>query len=95
MAVIGAAVPVTMAAPGLSTLTLFTVTKGWNGELPPGKMLSSKRHSRREFAGAGAHHKFVVELISETNTRLRQIRRLNIALSQAGIEEARTRCAVA
>ena len=28
------------AAPGLSTDTLLTVTVGWNGELPPGKMLS-------------------------------------------------------
>lgn len=28
------------AAPGLSTETLLTVTVGWKGELPPGKILS-------------------------------------------------------
>src|SRR5581483_5305242 len=38
--VIAAAVPEVREAPGLSTDTLLTVTNGWNGELPPGKMLS-------------------------------------------------------
>ena len=38
----GAAVPLVSEAPGLSTETLFTVTNGWNGELPPGKTLSSR-----------------------------------------------------
>src|ERR1700729_2552187 len=43
----GAATVEFKAAPGLSTspvrlpVAAFTVTKGWNGELPPGKMLSS------------------------------------------------------
>src|SRR5260370_33353589 len=38
----GAAVPVVSEAPGLSTDTLFTVTKGWKGEFPPMKTLSSR-----------------------------------------------------
>ena len=44
------------AAPGLSTDTLLTVTVGWNGELPPGNMLSMIPLNSTNSAAPGADH---------------------------------------
>ena len=88
-----AAVPFVSAAPGLSTETLLTVTKGWKGEFPPGKMLSNRPMRVTKSSNTGANDRLRGKLIGHPDSRLDRCVRIDIGLRQARCKQAGAGCA--